>query len=322
MSIGCAMIVRDAEDTIERCIRSVRPHVAQVCVYLGGESSDGTVGVLERLQRQPGTPIVIEQGAWRGDFSWARTQSFAMVAPEHKWIVWIDSDDELIGGERLSTIEALAEVYGPVACASMMYEYKWYMGGGRIWDAPTPRDRFVHRDRGEWQGQVHEDLRYHAAFRGKPTLAVPYEIAHVKHLHELRPAGRYLALVEEAAKDPERTPRGLFLLARELCAVDRFEEALPPLLRYLSEGHDAIEGDPNDFRLAAYEIGADIAGRIEDGPTHGWLQREATAYRERIDEHKAAHARAYGAPVRSTKVGRNNLCPCGNGKKFKKCHGA
>ena len=28
------------------------------------------------------------------------------------------------------------------------------------------------------------------------------------------------------------------------------------------------------------------------------------------------------APVRATKVGRNEICPCGSGKKFKKCCGA
>jgi hypothetical protein len=28
------------------------------------------------------------------------------------------------------------------------------------------------------------------------------------------------------------------------------------------------------------------------------------------------------APVVSNKVGRNNPCPCGSGKKYKKCHGA
>ena len=30
----------------------------------------------------------------------------------------------------------------------------------------------------------------------------------------------------------------------------------------------------------------------------------------------------FAEPVRSTKVGRNEPCPCGSGKKFKKCHGA
>jgi uncharacterized protein YecA (UPF0149 family) len=32
--------------------------------------------------------------------------------------------------------------------------------------------------------------------------------------------------------------------------------------------------------------------------------------------------RAAMAPARSTKTGRNDPCPCGSGKKFKKCHGA
>jgi preprotein translocase subunit SecA len=27
-------------------------------------------------------------------------------------------------------------------------------------------------------------------------------------------------------------------------------------------------------------------------------------------------------PVQSDKVGRNDPCPCGSGKKYKKCHGA
>ena len=27
-------------------------------------------------------------------------------------------------------------------------------------------------------------------------------------------------------------------------------------------------------------------------------------------------------PFLSSKVGRNDACPCGSGKKFKKCHGA
>ena len=44
---------------------------------------------------------------------------------------------------------------------------------------------------------------------------------------------------------------------------------------------------------------------------------------------RTALANAYAAaadepatePRRTTKVGRNALCPCGSGKKFKKCHG-
>jgi hypothetical protein len=43
-------------------------------------------------------------------------------------------------------------------------------------------------------------------------------------------------------------------------------------------------------------------------------------------EPKEAHG-GEGAPVQTykreqPKVGRNDLCPCGSGKKYKKCHGA
>lgn len=316
--IACAMIVRDAEATIERCIRSVRPHVAQVCVYLGGESSDGTVAVLEQLQAELGPPLLVTQGEWRDDFAWARAQSFAMVAPEHRWVIWLDADDVLVGGDRLDRVVELAEQYGPLPYAFIAYEYKHLMGAGRVWEKPTPRARIVHRDRGVWQGQVHEDFREAIEYRGRPALHVPHEVAHVVHQHELRPAGRYLALVERAAQDPERTPRGLFLLARELCAVDRFDDALPPLLRYLSEGHDAIEGDPNDFRLAALELGIEISERLGDAPVEGWLRDEFSTYSQRIEDYKAS----LRAPrVSGPKTGRNDPCSCGSGVKFKKCHG-
>ncbi|WP_240905652.1 SEC-C metal-binding domain-containing protein [Thiorhodococcus mannitoliphagus] len=44
----------------------------------------------------------------------------------------------------------------------------------------------------------------------------------------------------------------------------------------------------------------------------------------REDDRKAAKpapAIAKGAQVKAAKVGRNDPCPCGSGKKFKKCCG-
>ncbi|MGD0579983.1 MAG: SEC-C metal-binding domain-containing protein [Bryobacteraceae bacterium] len=49
------------------------------------------------------------------------------------------------------------------------------------------------------------------------------------------------------------------------------------------------------------------------------------------DEHNAAHVHgpdchhdhaSEPARVKSIQAGRNEPCPCGSGKKFKKCHGA
>jgi len=41
-----------------------------------------------------------------------------------------------------------------------------------------------------------------------------------------------------------------------------------------------------------------------------------------LEIHRFWRRRTTAAPVRSTKVGRNDPCPCGSGKKYKKCHGA
>jgi preprotein translocase subunit SecA len=37
--------------------------------------------------------------------------------------------------------------------------------------------------------------------------------------------------------------------------------------------------------------------------------------------HSARHAVSSGQPVKNLKVGRNDPCPCGSGKKYKQCHG-
>jgi preprotein translocase subunit SecA len=33
------------------------------------------------------------------------------------------------------------------------------------------------------------------------------------------------------------------------------------------------------------------------------------------------HSHVHTPPIKSTKVGRNDPCPCGSGKKYKTCHG-
>jgi uncharacterized protein YchJ len=41
-----------------------------------------------------------------------------------------------------------------------------------------------------------------------------------------------------------------------------------------------------------------------------------------VAQQRVASAPAEGAPATLPSVGRNDLCPCGSGKKYKKCHGA
>lgn len=105
MSVAACWICKDGADVIGRSIASVRDHVDEINVYLAGESTDSTVEVLERLAREPGAPIRVEQGEWHDDYAHAREQSFAMASSE--WCMWLDADDEVRGGETLRRVDEL-----------------------------------------------------------------------------------------------------------------------------------------------------------------------------------------------------------------------
>jgi preprotein translocase subunit SecA len=61
---------------------------------------------------------------------------------------------------------------------------------------------------------------------------------------------------------------------------------------------------------------------------YGAQQKEINTEREQIDYSEPAQRKAppprksvVQSPKRNVKVGRNDPCPCGSGKKYKQCHG-
>jgi preprotein translocase subunit SecA len=81
---------------------------------------------------------------------------------------------------------------------------------------------------------------------------------------------------------------------------------------------------------SAAAAGASAAARAEEQPPAQKLPDFARALEKRQERQQkdlqfqtgAAQAEA-PKPVRAgAKVGRNDPCPCGSGKKYKKCHGA
>ncbi|CAI8017061.1 Protein translocase subunit SecA [Geodia barretti] len=83
-----------------------------------------------------------------------------------------------------------------------------------------------------------------------------------------------------------------------------------PLVMYKKEGHEKFQELQSriqrDIVHAIYNIG-------------DMMQQNA-----RLNGSNKGNANANGRPVPagSRKVGRNSLCPCGSGKKYKRCHGA
>jgi preprotein translocase subunit SecA len=70
-----------------------------------------------------------------------------------------------------------------------------------------------------------------------------------------------------------------------------------PLVEYKTEGHKT-------FKRLLDTIESNIVQTI----LHAGLQKEASSPAASVQQDK-------------NEVGRNDLCPCGSGKKYKKCHG-
>ena len=80
----------------------------------------------------------------------------------------------------------------------------------------------------------------------------------------------------------------------------------------------AAAGRPG-FRVTA-ESGGSSAAPASNAP--GGLRRGPEASAGRARSAPLGNAGFAGSPIRVPKVGRNDPCPCGSGKKYKKCHGA
>lgn len=332
--ISAAMIVRDGSATIERAIAPVRPHVDEVVVLDTG-SMDGTLELLQRIAGEPGSPVVVEQAEWADDFAAAREGSFELVAPDAEWVLWIDADDVLVGGENIAAIVERAEAAGATAVLGV-YDHHDRPDGTRNFEW---NHRIVRPGGGRWEGRVHEHWR-------GPDLARDTIIAHPgalrwTHLRREQRAGHYLPLIRLATEDPASTPRAWWLLGRELAALGATRHAIEALETYLARGDDAIEGHWNPLRASALHWLAELHAKLGlpradlIAQTRAYLHGlEAAAARGEIFDPERwrqldANAAAWAAepvgdplislPTRTRSAGRNEPCPCGSGAKFKRC---
>ncbi|WP_299513784.1 preprotein translocase subunit SecA [uncultured Rummeliibacillus sp.] len=89
-----------------------------------------------------------------------------------------------------------------------------------------------------------------------------------------------------------------------------------PLREYQSEGFAMFEAMVDAIRedVAKYAMKAEIRSNLE---------REEVAKGEAVNPKTEENGPAKRKPIRKKQeVGRNDLCPCGSGKKYKNCHGA
>ena len=98
-----------------------------------------------------------------------------------------------------------------------------------------------------------------------------------------------------------------------------------PLVEYKSEGHKMFQGLLSQIEKNIAETLMKVA--IQEGPSSAappaMLFSQPIPARDNFPSNiKSSNHPGLPAEAQRAKVGRNDPCPCGSGKKYKKCHGA
>lgn len=217
--ISLGMIVRDASATLEKCLESVAPHVDEIVIGLGGESTDNTEEIARRFTDKI---IPIE---WHDDFAEAR--NIVLAATTGDYYLWLDADDELLGGEHM---RQLIELEPDMDAFYWGYDYAQNENGHSV--CYLVRERLIRKSRQwKWVGAIHEVLM------GPPdhSRMLVNEIV-VKHHPQPHDPFRNLEILrrqlEESEPNPE--PRILAYLGTENANKGNFGEALLHLQRYVT----------------------------------------------------------------------------------------
>ncbi len=168
-----------------------------------------------------------------------------------------------------------------------------------------------------------------------PTRMTAADLTEVRSVEELeeRAVEEALALYEEKeAALGERVMRELERMVLLNIIDTRWREHLYEM-DYLQEGihlRAYAQRDPlTEYRREAYEMFEELTRSIKEDFVRYIYRVELVRQDEparprpqRVSANRGEQAAAHAPQVRSEKVPRNAPCPCGSGKKYKKCHGA
>lgn len=232
--IALSMIVKDDSEAenLRRCLNSVAKYVD--AIYL-----TGTKEPQKKIKK-----IAQEYGAkfnffpWVKDFSKARNFAFSQVPKEYEWILWLDCDDVLVGGETLKDAAALAESNN-IKAVFCRYLYQVELDEqGRIKQILIEhlRERLIRNDDTfEWVAPIHETL-----IEKVPAGKTDYQGFYVVHLttydEMLNSMQRNIEILEDEVIKNSQDPRPIYYLAKA------YFDTKDPLLLYepAGEGLESI----------------------------------------------------------------------------------
>jgi glycosyltransferase involved in cell wall biosynthesis len=280
-SIGFALIARNAEETLPRCLDSIRPHVEQIVVGVDETTTDRTAKVAKKHGADVVFPVKVSD--WHEcprhgrilaqHFADARNESFKRLDWSLDCVGWIDSDDVLERADRLPDV-----VKGiPDGCPGVWCDYHYSTvqleSGQRQTNTLFARERILKtRAHGQpiawvWRYRVHEVVQ--------PTCAAPLagwiipderskpffpQVVHQGGQHKSESsAARNLTLLEiDYERDPSDS-RTIFYLGNQFFALQEYAAAAHWYERLLEQPANPYEQwQAMVYCAKAYQILGDV----------------------------------------------------------------
>ncbi|WP_245596194.1 glycosyltransferase [Paenibacillus taiwanensis] len=224
IKISLCMIVRNEEESLQRCLDSVVGLVDEIIVVDTG-STDRTKEIAAQNNAK------IYDFEWIDDFGAARNYAFSKATQEY--ILWLDADDVIEQKDYEAFKQLKQTLSREVKSVTMAYVLSTNEAGEPLFS--IRRNRLVRRDANfMWHGPVHE------------YLAVGGQIQHseiaVYHKKDKQYTDRNLRIYENRlARGEQFTPRDLYYYANELKDHARYEDALEFYEKFLQTNQGWVE---------------------------------------------------------------------------------
>ncbi len=157
--IAACFIAGDNEtaENISRLVKSLGAYVDAIYVGYTGSHPTKSISWRDALDDAK-TIVVIDRIPWEDDFSKARNANFAIVNRDrYDWILWCDSDDELVGGDKLQDVLSSVDKDSQVVFMRYLYAFNSKTGEELV---NQMRERMFRTDvKTRWEGIVHEVCR-------------------------------------------------------------------------------------------------------------------------------------------------------------------
>lgn len=218
MSLSLCMIVKNEEDTLGRCLESVKDIVDEIIIVDTG-STDDTVKIAENY----GAKVFF----YKWDNSFANARNFSLEKASKDWILIMDADDELKREDKDKVIHLVnnKSINVDIYFAETL-SYVGDVPGSHIYT--NLNVRFIKNGKGfKFTGDIHEQI----TFNNKNSVQlVDIKFYHYGYLNKTidvkSKRKRNMEIIKKMLKDNPKDSFMLYNMGTEYSAMGNFSEAL------------------------------------------------------------------------------------------------